>query len=148
MTGGPIPSDVDAFLAAVPKVELHLHLVGSASPATVAKLAARHPGQGVPTGEAELAELFRFRDFPHFIDVYTRLNDLVTTAEDVALIVDGCAADLAGQSVVYAELTVTPYMHERVGLGHRELAPGLAEELPAGVPLDHPLFPVVWERAT
>jgi ectoine hydroxylase-related dioxygenase (phytanoyl-CoA dioxygenase family) len=24
--------------------------------------------------------------------------------------------------------------------------PGLAEALPAGVPLDHPLFPVVWER--
>jgi ectoine hydroxylase-related dioxygenase (phytanoyl-CoA dioxygenase family) len=26
--------------------------------------------------------------------------------------------------------------------------PGLAEELPAGVPLDHPLFPVVWARGT
>ena len=24
--------------------------------------------------------------------------------------------------------------------------PGLAEELPAGAPIDHPLFPVVWER--
>jgi len=24
--------------------------------------------------------------------------------------------------------------------------PGLAEELPAGAPMDHPLFPVVWER--
>jgi ectoine hydroxylase-related dioxygenase (phytanoyl-CoA dioxygenase family) len=26
--------------------------------------------------------------------------------------------------------------------------PGLANELPAGAPLDHPLFPVVWEDAT
>jgi len=120
-------ADIDRFLAAVPKVELHLHLVGSASPATVAALAARHPDHGVPAGEAELAELFRFRDFGHFIAVYQRVNDLVTTAEDVALIVDGCAADLAGQSVVYAELTVTPYMHERVGLTHGELTAGLAE---------------------
>jgi aminodeoxyfutalosine deaminase len=120
-------ADIDRFLAAVPKVELHLHLVGSASPATVSALAARHPDHGVPSNEARLAELFRFRDFGHFIDVYTRVNDLVTTAEDVALIVDGCAADLAAQSVVYAELTVTPYMHERVGLTHRELASGLAE---------------------
>jgi len=23
--------------------------------------------------------------------------------------------------------------------------PGLAEELPAGAPMDHPLFPVLWE---
>ncbi|TMJ95889.1 MAG: phytanoyl-CoA dioxygenase [Actinobacteria bacterium] len=26
--------------------------------------------------------------------------------------------------------------------------PGLIDELPAGVPMDHPLFPVLWERAT
>lgn len=26
--------------------------------------------------------------------------------------------------------------------------PGLADELPAGAPLDHPLFPVLWRRAT
>jgi len=25
--------------------------------------------------------------------------------------------------------------------------PGLADELDAGVPMDHPLFPVVWERS-
>jgi aminodeoxyfutalosine deaminase len=120
-------AEIDDLLAAVPKVELHLHLVGSASPATVAALASRHPGSGVPEGEAELAELFRFRDFPHFIEVYQRVNDLVTTAEDVALLLDGCAADLAAQRVAYAEITVTPYMHERVGLTHAALTEGLAE---------------------
>jgi hypothetical protein len=26
--------------------------------------------------------------------------------------------------------------------------PGLTEELPAGAPLDHPLFPVLWEATT
>jgi hypothetical protein len=25
--------------------------------------------------------------------------------------------------------------------------PGLEDQLPAGVPLDHPLFPVLWEAA-
>jgi hypothetical protein len=25
--------------------------------------------------------------------------------------------------------------------------PGLADELPAGAPMEHPLFPVLWERA-
>ncbi len=120
-------SDIDPFLAATPKVELHLHLVGSASPATVAALAARRPDADVPRSPAALAELFRFRDFPHFIDVYRRVNDLVTTPEDVAVILDGCAADLAAQRVAYAEVTVTPYMHARVGLAHPELREGLAE---------------------
>ncbi|HEX4722288.1 MAG TPA: adenosine deaminase, partial [Pseudonocardiaceae bacterium] len=35
--------DVSAFIAALPKVELHLHLVGSASPDTILELARRHP---------------------------------------------------------------------------------------------------------
>lgn len=25
--------------------------------------------------------------------------------------------------------------------------PGLADELPAGAPMEHPLFPILWERA-
>ena len=25
--------------------------------------------------------------------------------------------------------------------------PGLADELPAGAPMEHPLFPILWERS-
>lgn len=121
------PVNVESFLTAVPKVELHLHLVGSASPPTVAELARRAPATDVPTSEAELAELFRFRDFPHFIEVYKRVNDLVTTAEDVAIVIEGAARDLAAQRVAYAEMTVTPYMQGLAGLPYVELLVGLAE---------------------
>jgi aminodeoxyfutalosine deaminase len=117
---------IESFLAAAPKVELHLHLVGSASPATVAALARRRPDAGVPTDEAALASLYRFRDFPHFIEVYQLVNDLVTTPEDVADVVDGAAADLAAQGAAYCELTVTPYMHAHA-LPHAELVAGLDE---------------------
>ena len=118
---------VESFLAAAPKVELHLHLVGSASPVTVARLARRTPDAGVPTDVDALADLFRFRDFPHFIDVYKQVNGLVTTAEDVAVVIDGAAADLASQHVLYAEMTVTPYMHQLDGMGNAELTAGLDE---------------------
>ncbi|MFD1048232.1 adenosine deaminase, partial [Kibdelosporangium lantanae] len=39
------------FITALPKVELHVHLVGSASVPTVLELARRHPDRGVPTEE-------------------------------------------------------------------------------------------------
>ena len=42
------PNLSDDDLKALAKADLHVHLVGSAAPRTVAALAARHPEGGVP----------------------------------------------------------------------------------------------------
>src|SRR5512142_3729 len=98
----------DAFIDRLPKAELHLHLVGSASVPTVLELRRRHPdGAGVPSSAAELAAFYEFRDFPHFSQVYGAVSGLVREPADVAELVLGAARDLAGQNVRYAELTVT-----------------------------------------
>lgn len=96
------------FIAGLPKAELHVHHVGSASPRIVAELAARHPGS-VPTDPAALAEYFTFRDFGHFIELYLSVVDLIRDPADVRLLTYEVAAELAAQNVRYAELTVTPY---------------------------------------
>jgi aminodeoxyfutalosine deaminase len=41
-------TSLDAFIAGLPKAELHVHHVGSASPRIVADLANRHPDSPVP----------------------------------------------------------------------------------------------------
>ena len=47
-----------SFIAGLPKAELHVHHVGSASPRIVAELAARHEGRSpVPADPAALAGL-------------------------------------------------------------------------------------------
>jgi adenosine deaminase len=102
---------LDGFIDALPKVELHLHLVGSASLPTVLELARRHSGHRVPTTEESLRKFYEFRDFPHFAEVYFAVNDLVREPEDVATLVVGAARDLAAQNVRYVELTVTPFSH-------------------------------------
>jgi aminodeoxyfutalosine deaminase len=102
---------VDDFIDALPKVELHLHLIGSASLPTVLELARRHTGHSVPTTEEGLREFYEFRDFPHFAEVYGAVNGLVREPEDVAALVVGAARDLAAQNARYVELTVTPYSH-------------------------------------
>nr|MDT0662374.1 adenosine deaminase [Micromonospora sp. DSM 115978] len=102
--------DLDAFIAQLPKAELHVHHVGSAAPATVARLAARHAGQTpVPADAEALARYFSFTDFSHFIEVYLSVVDLIRDPEDVALLTYEVAEGLAGQAVRYAELTLTPY---------------------------------------
>ncbi len=96
------------FVAGLPKAELHVHHVGSATPAIVARLAERHPGT-VPADPEELADYFRFRDFAHFIEIYLSVVDLIRSSEDVRLLTYEVAAEMARQNIRYAELTVTPY---------------------------------------
>jgi aminodeoxyfutalosine deaminase len=69
---------MESFVDELPKAELHLHLVGSASVPTVLELARRRPeGSEVPATEPELRAFFEFRDFPHFADVYGAVSVLV-----------------------------------------------------------------------
>ncbi len=98
-----------SFIAGLPKAELHVHQVGSASPRIVAELAQRHPGT-VPTDPDALADYFRFDDFAHFIEIYLAVVELVRTAEDVAWLTYEAGRDMAAQQIRYAELTVTPYL--------------------------------------
>ena len=101
--------DLSSFIAGLPKAELHVHHVGSASPAIVSELAMRHPGV-VPVDTEELRRFFEFRDFAHFVDVYLAVVSLVRTDEDIRYLTYEVARELAeGQQVRYAELTCTPY---------------------------------------
>ena len=118
MTSSPSdPSDhpLAAFVAGLPKAELHVHQVGSAPLRVVAELAARHPGV-VPADPDELGRFYRFRDFAHFVDVYLAVVDLVRTPEDVRLLTYEVAREMASQQVRYAELTLTPYTAVKAGV--------------------------------
>lgn len=125
MTDSSVPAagtagrDLRAFIAGLPKAELHVHHVGSASPRIVSELAARHPDSKVPTDPEALADYFTFTDFAHFIEVYLSVVDLVRTPEDVRLLTYEVARDLARQQVRYAELTITPFSSTRRGIEER-----------------------------
>jgi aminodeoxyfutalosine deaminase len=109
------PSPYAAFVAGLPKVELHVHHVGSASPRIVSELAARHPGT-VPSDLDELREFYTFRDFAHFIEVYLAVVDLIRGPEDVRLLTYEVAAEMAAQNIRYAELTLTPWTSVQRGI--------------------------------
>ena len=115
----------DDELIALPKADLHVHLVGSAAPETVAILAERHPSAGVPASVPELRDYYAFRDFPHFLEVYTAVSRLITDPEDLTLLVEGLAASMASEGTLYAEVTVTPVAHLQAGIRPAELAQAL-----------------------
>ncbi|GFH35427.1 adenosine deaminase [Streptomyces pacificus] len=109
-------TDLLPFIEGLPKAELHVHHVGSASPRIVSELAARHPDSRVPVDPGELAEFFSFTDFAHFIEIYLSVVDLVRTPDDVRLLTFEVARDMARQNIRYAELTVTPFSSTRRGI--------------------------------
>jgi aminodeoxyfutalosine deaminase len=121
------PTDVAAFVAALPKVELHLHLVGSADPETVLTLARRHPDGGVPTELAALREFYEFTSFAHFLTVYAKVNLLVRTGADVVTLLDGLARQLAASNVRYAEVQVTCVRNRMAGIAPGDLAQALTD---------------------
>jgi aminodeoxyfutalosine deaminase len=119
----PLPADIirrvsttpsiGDFIAQLPKAELHVHHVGSASPRIVSELAERHPGT-VPSDLDALRKFFEFRDFGHFIEVYLAVVDLIRTPEDIRYLTYEIAREMATeQRLRYAELTCTPYTSVR-----------------------------------
>lgn len=109
----------DAFIAGLPKAELHVHHVGSASPAIVSRLAARHPGV-VPSDPEELRRYFTFTDFAHFITVYVSVVELIRDGADVRMLTYEVAKGMAAQQIRYAELTVSPYTSVSRGIAAQE----------------------------
>src|SRR6187200_1611900 len=101
------------FIKGLPKAELHVHHVGSASARIVSELATRHPGT-VPSDLDELRRFYEFRDFAHFIEVYLAVVALVRTPEDIHYLTYEIAREMATeQGLRYAELTCTPFTSVR-----------------------------------
>lgn len=117
--------DISAYIAGLPKAELHVHLQGAASVTTVLELAQRHPEASIPTTEQALRDFYTFTDFAHFIEVYIAVNELVRTADDVQALVLGLGRDLQQVQVRYAEVTVTPDSHLLMGIAPDALARAL-----------------------
>lgn len=118
-------SGITAFIAGLPKAELHVHLQGAASVPTVLELARRYPAAGVPADADALRAFYDFTDFAHFIEVYVAVNNLVRTADDVHALVVGLGRDLTDVQVRYAEVTVTPDSHLLMGIAPDALADAL-----------------------
>ncbi|HZD72113.1 MAG TPA: adenosine deaminase [Actinomycetes bacterium] len=123
----PSADGLTAFVDALPKAELHVHLEGSIAPSTLLALARSQPDSTLPRSEEGLRELYRFRDFAHFLEVYLLICRHLRSAEDFALITRELGASLAAQNVRYAEVTVTPMGHVLRGVAPEALFEGIEQ---------------------
>lgn len=120
-----------AFVRALPKVELHVHLEGAMSPRTLLELARRRRVDLPATDEAGLREWFRFRDFDHFVEVYLACSRVLQHPEDFQLLLDDFAARAEAENLRYAEVHFTIGTHWKNGAPVDEILDALAESIGA-----------------
>jgi len=121
-------------IAALPKVELHVHLEGTISAATAARL-ARARGED-PRAVLELDETsdeprypVPFRDFLHFVDAFLASSAQVRVPADLTTVAAAFAAGQAEQGVRWSETTFTAVTMERRGWDAQAMWSALAEGL-------------------
>lgn len=98
-------SSLEEFIRRLPKAELHLHLEGTITPATLVELSQRHDAEPIPLADAEA--LYRFTDFTGFINAFRAVTRLLTAPEDYELAAWRMMQRLAEQGVVHAEVFIS-----------------------------------------
>lgn len=121
--------NADAFIRALPKAELHLHLEGSMTLELLERLCLRQ--NRVLPDEAALLRTTRgarrFSTFREFIRLYLAMSDCIREPEDLIEVIEDLGGRLAGQGVRRAEVTMTPWTHVRRGASVQGLIGGLVE---------------------
>lgn len=115
----------DAFIAGLPKAELHLHIEGSLEPELMFALAARN-GVAIPFASVEdVRAAYDFSRLQDFLDIYYQGANVLVTARDfhdlAAAYFDRAAAD----GVVHAEIMFDPQTHTDRGIAFATVIDGL-----------------------
>ena len=98
-------SDIQDFIRRLPKAELHLHLEGTITPATLVELSARHDAEPLTLAEAEA--IYQFSNFSEFIESFKAVTRRLLTPEDYELAAWRMIEGLAAQGVVHAEVYIS-----------------------------------------
>jgi adenosine deaminase len=116
----------------MPKVEIHVHLEGATGPDTIWDMAKRN-GVDLPARSREAwRDFYEFRDFAHFIEVYTSAASAMRTPEDFEQMVRDFAGRQAAQNIRYSEAYVSPQFHLDAGLTQEQLLDALAAGADSG----------------
>ncbi|HEX9552058.1 MAG TPA: hypothetical protein VF983_02540 [Streptosporangiaceae bacterium] len=110
-----------------PKIELHVHLEGTVRPAALLRFARRN-GVALPADSVEeLARIYEFHDFRHFLDVWWMTTGALLTESDFRQVVVDYAAEAASHGAVYLEGIFSPSEPASRGVSYEEVFAGYCD---------------------
>ena len=126
--------DMDAFIHALPKAELHLHIEGTLEPELKLQLAARN-GIELPYASVdEVRAAYDFDDLTSFLAQYYEGMSVLRVEADFHDLAMAYFERVAAQGLVYVEMFFDPQAHTSRGIGFDTVITGLrrAQEDAAG----------------
>jgi adenosine deaminase len=117
--------DLDAFIAGLPKAELHLHIEGSLEPEQMFEFARRN-GVAIPFKSVEeVRAAYEFSNLQDFLDIYYAGADVLRTEEDFRDLALAYFDRVSRDGVVHAEIFFDPQTHTHRGVPFGVVANGL-----------------------
>ena len=124
--------DVEALIARLPKVELHVHLEGTLEPELAFELAARN-GVAMPYATAgEMREALEFTDLQSFLDVYYAACAALIRREDFRDMTLAYLERAAADGVRHVEPFFDPQTHTERGVSIGDVIEGVLDGLAEG----------------
>ncbi|MDV6332652.1 adenosine deaminase [Asticcacaulis sp. 201] len=119
-------SALDAFVARLPKAELHLHIEGSLEPELMFELAQRN-GITLPYAKVEdLRAAYDFSNLQDFLDIYYQGADVLRTEADFYDLAMAYFRRAAADHVRHAEIFFDPQTHTDRGVPYAYVIDGLS----------------------
>ena len=117
---------MEAFIRAMPKVELHVHVEGTLEPELMFDLAARN-GVALPFARVEdVRAAYAFADLQAFLDIYYQGTRVLVTEDDFCRLALAYFERAHADAVRHAELFFDPQAHTARGVALETVVLGLA----------------------
>jgi adenine deaminase len=124
-----VPTALEALIARIPKVELHLHIEGTLEPELAFALAKRN-GVTLPFSSVEaLRDAYNFSDLQSFLDLYYATADVLRTRSDFYALAMSYFTRAYADGVVHAELFFDPQTHTMRGVAIGTVINGLRDAM-------------------
>jgi adenosine deaminase len=118
-------TDLSAFIAGMPKAELHIHIEGSLEPEMMFDLARRN-GVTLPYASVDAVRAaYRFTNLQDFLDLYYRGMSVLRQEQDFYDLATAYLRRAAGQNVRHAEIFFDPQGHTGRGVPFKTVIDGL-----------------------
>lgn len=118
-------SDMAAFIAGLPKAELHMHIEGSFEPELMYALAQRNGVAFRYESVDALRAAYRFGNLQDFLDLYYEGMGVLQTEQDFFDLAMAYYRRAAAQNVRHAEIFFDPQGHTGRGVAFRTMIDGL-----------------------